>query len=85
MSISSRSTLVWFVLIGITMLSVIVGDYSEGGHAITMFVLGMVYIKGQLIVDHFMGLREVKLIWRVLLTGYLLFVVGLIALSYTQT
>lgn len=85
MSISNRSTLVWFALICMTILSVMVGDYSTGGENVAMFILGLVYIKGQLIVDHFMGMRDVKLLWRILLTAYLLLVVGLIALSYTLT
>ena len=45
-------------------------------------MLALTFFKGRLIALEFMGLRPVKLFWRAMLIGWLVLVLGLIALAY---
>ena len=77
-----RLTVVWLALLVLTGLgfALAVGDWS--GPAITTAALALALIKGQLVIDWFMGLRRVAWRWRVVLYGYLLTVVGIIGAAY---
>ena len=50
-------TIIWVVLIILTLTTAYVGYMQLSGLYIVGFVLLTVYIKGQLIIDHFMCLK----------------------------
>lgn len=77
-----RLTLVWALLLTLTLVSFRVGRVASGA-TLLMPVLGLAMLKGQLVVDHFMGLRRVRRGWRLLMTGYLLSVGALIWVAYS--
>ncbi len=73
---------VWLALVGLTLLTFGIGRLELGGNAVMGFVLLATLVKGQLVVDHFMGLRRVKLFWRLVMFFYLAVVGSLIAVAY---
>ncbi len=79
---SAVSTLVWLLLLALTLTSLALGQSRLGGVSLMLAVLGISVLKGQLIVDHFMGLRRVRLLWRILMMVYLALVGGLIGVAY---
>ena len=79
---SVTSTLVWLLLMVLTLTSLALGQSRVGGVTLMVSVLGISLLKGQLIVDHFMGLRRVRLLWRILMLVYRALVGGLSAVAY---
>lgn len=75
-------TLVWAVLMALTLAAFGVGKLGLSGGAVTGFILVGTLIKGQMVADFFMGLRRVRPLWRLLLAGWLLFVIGGIGFAY---
>lgn len=77
-----NALLVWLVLVMLTGASYTLGRFGFGGTGIMLVLLLSVTLKGQLVADHFMGLRGVRSRWRRVVTGWLLVVVALIGLAY---
>ena len=72
MSDVKRTTLVWLVLIVITVLAAMIGNAEQTGVWVALGSVLLLIIKGQLVVDHFMGMREVIPQWRLLMSAYCL-------------
>jgi cytochrome c oxidase subunit IV len=62
---------VWLLLVGLTLLTWWAG---QAGYS--------VFVKGHFIIADFMALREVGLLWRILVHGWLVLVLCLIYLAY---
>jgi hypothetical protein len=73
---------VWSLLVILTGLTWWAGQMGLGGQYLTLALLLSVFIKGHFVIADFMGLRNVKLMWRVLVHGWLVMVSGLIFLAY---
>jgi hypothetical protein len=73
--------LVWVVLLLMTLMSYFaLGQFSGTGYV--LLVLAAMLIKGQLLVDHFMGLRQVHWLWRGLMALYLFGLTSAIGLAF---
>ena len=81
-SSSTRATLVWILLIVLTLATYAVGKIGLGGLNIAGLLLLSVFIKGHFVIADFMGLRNVKRHWRFLAHGWLIFVAAMIGLAY---
>ena len=57
-------TLVYIVLITLTVITWLIGKAGLHGVEISLFLLAFALIKGLLIGDYYMGLRGIKGIWR---------------------
>ncbi len=77
-------TVSWAVLLVLTTISFELGA-GASGRMLMAAVLALTLIKGQLVVSHFMGLRRVRLEWRIAMAAYLAAVGGVIALAYSIT
>ncbi|MCB1722885.1 MAG: cytochrome C oxidase subunit IV family protein [Gammaproteobacteria bacterium] len=75
-------TLVYALLIGLTCVTWMIGRSGVGGPGVSLLVLGFALLKGHLIGDWFMGLRDVRGIWRWVVAIWLLVPGGLIALAF---
>jgi len=75
-------TITWIILILLTALTYTIGEMGLSGLSIVAFVLVTALLKGQMVVDYFMGLKRVRAAWRGLLFGYLLLVCSMIGLAY---
>lgn len=57
-------TRVYLLLVGLTLFTWLVGTAGASGLAVSLLVLGVALVKGQLVGDWFMGLRRVRGPWR---------------------
>ncbi len=75
-------TWTWLILLGLTLAMLAVGKAGLGGTGIVSLLLLSTLLKTQLVADYFMGLKRASLLWRAIVTVYLLLVVGTIGLAY---
>lgn len=73
---------IYIVLITLTFITFFVGYFKLAGTAIVGFLLLSVFIKGQLIIEYFMDLKDVQLKYRMIPSIWLLGVVFLIFIAY---
>ncbi|WP_137937100.1 cytochrome C oxidase subunit IV family protein [Chitinivorax sp. B] len=81
MHIKARTGL-WMVLLLLTLATFAIGEVGMTGRQVVFGLLGVTLLKGHLVIDHFMDLRRVEWLWRGLVHGWLLLVLGLIAIAY---
>jgi cytochrome c oxidase subunit IV len=79
---TSTVTRVWLALIMLTLITFSFGAMALDGLGLVAAVLVIALVKGQLVVDHFMGLRRGAPMWRAILAGYLLVLGALIAIAF---
>ena len=77
-----KALYVWLALVLLTLVTYAVGKLGYGGMSVVAMLLLSVSIKGQLVIDCFMGLAQVRSRWKWVVTVWLLSVVLLIGLAY---
>jgi len=77
-----RCTWVWLIMLGLTLVTWAIGRAGLGGLHLSLLVLGLAILKGQLVGDWFMGLRRVRGFWRWPVTLWLLVPGGLIGVAF---
>lgn len=70
---------VYLLLLILTTVTLGVGHAGAGGLGVSLAVLGLALLKGQLIGDAFMGLKGIRGPWRWVISLWLLLVGALIA------
>lgn len=75
-------TRVWLALVGLTLAMLVVGEMGLSGGSVVTLLLIATLLKTQLVADMFMGLRQSRLLWRMIVTVYLVGVIGLIGLAW---
>ncbi|MCB1801579.1 MAG: cytochrome C oxidase subunit IV family protein [Gammaproteobacteria bacterium] len=75
-------TWVYLALMLLTLLTWAIGRLGMGGLWLSLFVLLLALIKGGLIGDWFMGLRQVRGLWRWVVVVWLLLPGALIAAAF---
>ena len=75
-------TVTWLVLLGLTLGVLAVGKLGLSGWGIVALLLASTFVKTWLVAEHFMGLRQVALRWRLVIAVYLLVVLSGIALAW---
>ena len=73
---------IWLVMILLTVLSYGFGKLGFSGITTMLILLFTAVIKGTLIISDFMELRDVSLMWRVIMYGWLWGVTAAIAIIY---
>ena len=73
---------VWIVLILLTIFAFLLGYFKLMSPLVVSILLVSTWIKGQLLIDHLMGLKNVRLKYRLIPTIWLTIVVSLIAVAY---
>jgi cytochrome c oxidase subunit IV len=76
-------TRVYLALLGLTLVTFAIGAAGLGGLTMSLSVLGLALIKGQLVGDWFMGLRGVRGPWRWVIALWLLLPGALIGVAFT--
>lgn len=79
------SNTLWLLLLVVTGVTYGLGESGQMGHASMLPVLGIfgiAFAKGWVIINDFMELRHAPKLWRNLLLGWLLVVIGMILLAY---
>jgi cytochrome c oxidase subunit 4 len=80
-----NATYHWLLLLALTALTtqsstIAVSGWSAG--TLVPLVLLATLIKGRVVIDHFMALRQVSGPWRWIVLGWLLLVLGLIGYAF---
>ena len=75
-------TWTYLMLIGLTLVTWFIGVKQLSGLQVSMMVLGIALLKGQLIGDYFMNLKQVSSFWRWAVTIWLLLIGGLISYAF---
>ncbi len=78
-------TWVYLLLMVLTLFTWLVGKSGMSGFGISMLVLGLSLLKGQLIGDYYMGLKRVTSFWRWVIVIWLLLPGSLIGLAFYLT
>ena len=82
MMTTRRLDLTLAALLAATLATWGIDEAGAAGVLAMIAMLALTFFKGRLIALEFMGLRPVKLFWRAMLIGWLVLVLGLIALAY---
>lgn len=82
LSANRKALYVWLALALLTLVTYAVGKLGYAGMSVVAMLLLSVSIKGQLVIDYFMGLAQVQSRWKWVVTVWLLSVVLLIGLAY---
>lgn len=77
-TLTVKATNSWLLLISLTMLSLAVSEWVKSPVVMILVVVLAVMIKGQSIVDIFMGLKTAPVVWRRLLLSYVIVVPAII-------
>jgi len=75
-------TWVWLLMLLLTTLTYAIGERGLSGLAISLGVLGIALLKGHLVGAWFMGLNQVRGLWRWPVTLWLLIPGGLIGTAF---
>jgi len=78
-------TWVYATLLFLTFITWFVGVNHLSGRFFAFMVLGFALLKGQLIGDYFMGLKQVAGLWRWVIFIWLVLVGTLISVAFWQT
>lgn len=70
-------------MLGLTLVTFAIGAAGLGGLSLSLTVLGLALVKGQLVGDYFMGLKAVQGPWRWVIVLWLLLPGALIGLAFT--
>ena len=73
---------VWIILILLTLFAFLLGWLKLVNSLFVSILLVTTFIKGQLVSDYFMGLKEVTLKYRMIPTIWLFIVLSSIAIAY---
>ncbi|MCW8929834.1 MAG: cytochrome C oxidase subunit IV family protein [Gammaproteobacteria bacterium] len=79
---STKLTIIWIILILLTLSTAFVGYLELSGLSIVGFVILTITLKGQLIIDHFMGMRYVRGFWRHAMLGFVIVIPVIIWTGY---
>jgi hypothetical protein len=75
----------WIILLIATAITWWLGESGTAGSAgsnAVFLMLGLALIKGRLVIYDFMELRHAPTLWKILLLGWLSFVLGMVVLAY---
>ena len=74
--------IVWFTLVLLTVFAFLLRYLNYINTSIVAVLLISTFIKAQLVVDYFMGLKNVRLRYRLIPTVWLFILISLISIAY---
>ncbi len=74
--------IVWVILIVFTIFAYLLGKLKLVSYFMVGVLLITTFIKGELIIDYFMGLKDISLKYRLIPVAWLTIIISLIAISY---
>jgi len=77
-----KATLIWLLLMSMTFMVFMLAQNGVGQKTLVLIMLLTAWFKGQLIIDHFMGLRRVAVLWRMIISIWLVFILSVILSVY---
>ncbi len=80
--INKKVEIVWIILIFFTIFAYLLGKLELINTLLVGVLLFTTFIKGQLVIDYFMGLKNVSYKYRFIPTLWLVLVLSLVAVAY---
>lgn len=80
--IMKKITLIWTILVMLTSFAFLLGYFEILNNFFIFLLLVTTFLKGQLIIDYFMNLREIQLKYRILPTIWIVVVLVLVSIAY---
>lgn len=77
-------TVVYLLLIALTGITWLVGQLSLSGLAVSLPILALALLKGQLVGDYFIGLKGIRGAWRWVIALWLLLPGALITIAFVN-
>lgn len=77
-----KATIIWLMLTGLTLLMFFLAQSGFEKQSLSIMILVSAWFKGQMIIDHFMGLRRVAKLWRMIISIWLMIILGTILAVY---
>ena len=77
-----RAELIWIVLVVFTIFAYFLGQFDFVNTLMVGILLMTTFIKGELITDYFMSLKNVKLKYRMIPTIWLAAIMSSVAVAY---
>lgn len=77
-----KATGIWIILMGLSLLMFFLSVFGLEGQVFVVSLLLAAWFKGQMIIDHFMELKRVALIWRMIISIWLILVMSGIFILY---
>ena len=74
--------IVWFTLVILTLFAFLLGALNYINASFVTLLLISTFVKGQMVIDYFMGLKNVRLRYRIIPSMWLLAVISFIATAY---
>lgn len=78
----NKKTYIWFILSILTTMTLFLGENKTFTFTSLILVSFITLLKGQLVIDFFMDLKNVKLKYRMFVSLWLVFVVTSISIIY---
>ena len=78
----NKSTYIYIALFLLTSFTLFLGNSQSFDFTFIAVILIIAVIKGQIIIDYFMGLKNVELKYRMILSIWLLFIMTFIGIAY---
>ena len=75
-------TVVWLLLLSLTIVVLAVGQLELSGTAIVALLLISTIIKTQMVSDYFMSLKYGRPLWRLIMILYIWIIIAMIGLAY---
>ena len=79
---SAHITIIWLLLIALSGIAAWIGEFGESTPHIIGFVILALIVKGQLVVDYFMGLKQVSWLWRGIMSAFCVVIGAIMFVTY---
>lgn len=73
-----QATKIWLLLMFATIVAAGLSFLAIDGLLITLITIAILIVKGQMIVDDFMGLRTSSTFWRIVMSAYCVVIGGVV-------
>ena len=78
----TRPTIIWLLLITLSGIAAWIGEFGASTPHIVGFVILILIIKGQLVIDYFMGLNQVSWLWRGIMSAFCMVIGAIMFITY---
>jgi len=79
---TNKLEIAWFTLVVLTLFAFSLGVLNTINTSMVAILLISTFIKGQVVIDYFMGLKNVRLRYRLIPSMWLFMVISLISIAY---
>ena len=77
-----KITIIWVILMSLSLIMFVLAKNGLAGQSFVLMMLAAAWFKGQMIIDHFMGLKSVAIHWRLFISIWLVLILSIILSVY---